>query len=75
MNFEVVRSGLMCVCMNYSMHEARLLEESGGNAPSGTFFILGLLKSSLMRFLSKMAESCCESAFVLANYIVDSDAT
>ena len=32
--------------------------------------ISGLLKLSLMRFLSKMAETYCELAIVLAKYIV-----
>ena len=35
-----------------------------GHAPSGKFGISGLLKSSLMRFLGNMAETCCELAIV-----------
>ena len=46
-----------------------------GACPQGKLRISGLLKSSLTRFLSDVAETCCESAIVLANYIVDSDAT
>ena len=50
-------------------HSARLLVGSWGLPPKGKFRISGLLKPSLMRFLSNMAETCCEIA---ANYIVDS---
>ena len=40
--------------------------------PRNLNWISGPLKSSLMRYLSNMAEMCCELAIVLANYIVDS---
>ena len=39
--------------------------------PPRKFLISGLLKSSLMRLLTNMAETCCELAIMLANYIVD----
>ena len=35
-----------------------------GHAPPRKFWISGLLKSSLMQFLSDMAETCCELATV-----------
>ena len=49
MTFEVVRLGLTCACMNYSASEVRVLGGSGRK-----FRISGLLKLSLMRFLSNM---------------------
>ena len=62
MKFEVVRLGLT-VCMH--VQRAHLLGRSAGMPPPpGKFRISGLLKSFLMRFLSNITETCCESAKV-----------
>ena len=51
--------------MNYSALFAHVIEGSGG-MPPGKFWISGLLKPSLMRFLSNMAETCYKLAVVCA---------
>ena len=63
MTFEVIRIGLA----NAGMLELQCVQ-FGGLRPCSP----GPLKSSLMRYLSNMAEMCCELTVVLANYIVDS---
>ena len=61
MKFQVVRLGLTCACMNYSTCISHLLEGSEGIPPTKKFGISGLLKFSLMRFLSinYIVGSCC----------------
>ena len=76
MKFEVVRLGITIdtiprfarysiygitrSCMRYSARDSPKC--ACYHSPPGTFWISGLLKSSLMRFLSNTAETCCELA-------------
>ena len=62
------------VRFNVCMHELQCRYYIGGLGACnlGKVWISGLLKPSLMRYLSNMAETCCKLAIVLANYIVDS---
>ena len=61
MKFEVVRLDLQRALRTPTMGV-------WGHAPPGKFWISGLVKSSLMRFLSNniMAETCCKLAIVCA---------
>ena len=52
------------VCMEVQLAQSVPTKVVWGHGPQGKFWISDLLKSSLMRFLSNMAETFCELAIV-----------